>query len=186
VYLRARYYQPKVGRFTQEDPYWNTGNMVYGDEPVKWNKREPFTIDVLGLDKNGLEQIAPFSISEDKPDVLDEKQIFFLDGFRQDIQDALGLNTYTYKPDILAIMQSGNLYVYCMSNPIIWHDPTGEFIKPIITNWWNSANRVAPNPPPPAAKRIARDISARNTSCRCGCAVSGNLVKSWCTSDLGK
>jgi RHS repeat-associated protein len=28
-------------------------------------------------------------------------------------------------PDISAIMQNGNLYVYCMNNPIRWIDPTG-------------------------------------------------------------
>jgi RHS repeat-associated protein len=28
VYLRARYYTPQLGRFTQEDPWWNTGNMT--------------------------------------------------------------------------------------------------------------------------------------------------------------
>jgi len=40
--------------------------------------------------------------------------------------DPLGLNTYTYKPDIHAIMQSGNLYAYCMNNPVMWIDPSGE------------------------------------------------------------
>lgn len=37
-YLRARYYSPGVGRFTQEDTHWNPGNMIYGDEPRKWNE----------------------------------------------------------------------------------------------------------------------------------------------------
>ena len=32
-YLRARYYDPSVGRFTQEDTHWNASNMIYGDEP---------------------------------------------------------------------------------------------------------------------------------------------------------
>lgn len=30
-YLRARYYDPGVGRFTQQDTHWNTANMIYGD-----------------------------------------------------------------------------------------------------------------------------------------------------------
>lgn len=34
-YLRARYYTPGVGRFTQEDTHWNPGNMIYGDEPLR-------------------------------------------------------------------------------------------------------------------------------------------------------
>ncbi len=33
-YLRARYYAPGVGRFTQEDTHWDPGNMVYGDDPL--------------------------------------------------------------------------------------------------------------------------------------------------------
>ena len=33
-YLRARYYSPALGRFTQADKHWNTGNMLYGDDPL--------------------------------------------------------------------------------------------------------------------------------------------------------
>ena len=40
--------------------------------------------------------------------------------------DPLKLNEYTMVPNILAIMQSGNLYVYCMSNPIMYVDPDGK------------------------------------------------------------
>ena len=32
IYLRNRYYDPSIGRFTQEDTYWNPGNMIYGDQ----------------------------------------------------------------------------------------------------------------------------------------------------------
>ena len=31
IYLRARYYDPAIGRFTQMDTHWNPGNMIYGD-----------------------------------------------------------------------------------------------------------------------------------------------------------
>ena len=41
----------------------------------------------------------------------------------------LGLPTYTGVPDTWAIMQSGNLYVYCINNPVKFVDPSGEFIK---------------------------------------------------------
>jgi hypothetical protein len=43
----------------------------------------------------------------------------------REYEDPLGLNAYTYSPDIQAIRQSGNLYVYCMNNPIAFVDPTG-------------------------------------------------------------
>jgi hypothetical protein len=42
--------------------------------------------------------------------------------------DPLGLNTYTYLPDISAIQQSGNLYAYCMNNPIMYVDENGEIV----------------------------------------------------------
>ena len=72
-YLRARYYDPVIGRFTQEDPHWNQSNMLYGDDPLK-------------------------------------------------------LNNYNYAPSLAAIIQSGNLYVYAMSNPTRYTDPSGESV----------------------------------------------------------
>jgi len=83
-YLRARYLDPSIGRFISADTHWNVGNMIYGNNPVKWNEREA------------------------------------------NERDPLGLNTYTYRPDIQAIMQSGNLYAYCMANPVMFVDPSGN------------------------------------------------------------
>lgn len=39
-YLRARSYLPRYGRFSQQDTHWNTGNMLYGDNPVTLNGRQ--------------------------------------------------------------------------------------------------------------------------------------------------
>ena len=82
-YLRARYYDPRIGRFTQQDAHWNTSNMIYGDNPQKINERE----------------------------------------------DKLGLKTYSYAPQISAVVQSGNLYVYAVSNPVMYADEDGEIAK---------------------------------------------------------
>ena len=32
IYLRARYYSPKIQRFISEDTHWNPTNMIYGDD----------------------------------------------------------------------------------------------------------------------------------------------------------
>ena len=79
-YLRARYYAPTIGRFTQQDTHWTNANRIYGDNPQKTNERE----------------------------------------------DRLGIQTYTYVPQIAAVMQSGNLYVYCMNDPVMYVDVSGE------------------------------------------------------------
>lgn len=69
IYLRNRYYDPSIGRFTQEDPYWNVNNMIYGED--------------------GSEE--------------DEIKI----------------------PDYSSIIQSTNLYLYCIGEPVNGMDPYG-------------------------------------------------------------
>ena len=86
-YLRARYYNPQTGRFTQEDTHWGPKNSIYGDKPEK--------------------------IYERKDSVTGEKRS-------------------TYLPDTSAIKQSGNLYSYCMGNPVSNTDPTGNIVSNII------------------------------------------------------
>ena len=41
IYLRARYYNPAIGRFISEDPHWNVENMIYGDEPETDDENQP-------------------------------------------------------------------------------------------------------------------------------------------------
>ena len=69
IYLRARYYNPSLGRFTTEDTYWNSSNRIYGDKEYK------------------------------------EGEIKY--------------------PDDKAIIQSENLYIYCINNPTCYLDITG-------------------------------------------------------------
>ena len=45
-------------------------------------------------------------------------------------EDRLGIQTYTYVPQISAVMQSGNLYVYCMNDPVMYVDVSGELAWP--------------------------------------------------------
>lgn len=45
IYLRNRYYNPSIGRFTTEDTNWNVKNMVYGDS---WDKKEP-KVDISAI-----------------------------------------------------------------------------------------------------------------------------------------
>jgi len=73
-YLRARFFDPRVGRFTQPDPHWNTGNMIWGD-------------------------------------------------------DTFEMGHGVMMPCILSIIQSGNLFVYCLNNPIMFVDPSGLSVK---------------------------------------------------------
>lgn len=82
IYLRARYYDPAIGRFTAEDTHWNVVNIIYGDDPTQING--------------------------------------------ENSDDPLGLNVFTYIVDTNAVRQSGNRYVYCLNNAIMYVDATGE------------------------------------------------------------
>ena len=44
-------------------------------------------------------------------------------------EDKLGLKTYSYAPQISAVVQSGNLYVYAVGNPVMYADEDGEIEK---------------------------------------------------------
>jgi len=58
-------------------------------------------------------------------------------------KDPLGLNRYT--PDIRAIRQSSNLYVYCGNNPIMYKDSTGlvwETVFDIASTLWSAYDLV--------------------------------------------
>ena len=46
-YLRARYYDPSIGRFTQEDTHWSPENCIYGDEPQQIGEYQ----DALGVSR---------------------------------------------------------------------------------------------------------------------------------------
>jgi hypothetical protein len=57
--------------------------------------------------------------------------------------DPMGLNAYTYVPVIAAVMQSGNLYVYCMGNPVMYADSDGDDATAILGGAWTVAGGAA-------------------------------------------
>ena len=73
-YLRARSFNPRTGRFTQPDPFWNIHNMAFGNSPVMMNGRPV--------------------------------------------------------PNHWAMVQAGNLFMYCMHNPVMFNDPSGYAFGP--------------------------------------------------------
>jgi len=52
--------------------------------------------------------------------------------------DPLGLNMYVYAPNIQAVHQSNNLYVYGLNNPLKWIDPSGENTE-VLRLWTTTA-----------------------------------------------
>ena len=48
-------------------------------------------------------------------------------------EDKLGLKTYSYAPQITAVAQSGNQYVYGVNNPVMFVDQDGHIAFMIVT-----------------------------------------------------
>ena len=46
-YLRARNFDPRVGRFTSPDPHWGIHNMIFGDSPTLRNNRNMPSIHAI-------------------------------------------------------------------------------------------------------------------------------------------
>jgi len=97
-YLRARRFNPRTGRFTQPDPHWGIHNMIWGDNP-----RTVHQPPSLFAGNN----IAPVSLG------ASGNQWF---------------NQSALMPDVWSILQSGNLFVFGLNNPVMFLDPSGRFV----------------------------------------------------------
>ncbi|MBQ2941275.1 MAG: RHS repeat-associated core domain-containing protein [Clostridia bacterium] len=53
IYLRARYYDPTISRFTAEDTHWTPDNMIYGDKEYKENEIRIPDLEAI-MQSNGL------------------------------------------------------------------------------------------------------------------------------------
>ena len=52
IYLRARYYDPSIGRFTAEDTHWTSENMVFGDKAYQPNEIKIPSIEAIKQSTN--------------------------------------------------------------------------------------------------------------------------------------
>jgi len=109
IYLRARFYNPAIGRFISEDPHWDIFNMQSGTE---------------------------------------------------------------------AILQSGNLFIFVMNNPVMFLDPSGRVAMPIKEALFNAAkwalgalgagvgigSLTTATPPPVTSTPIQRNTSSPPTT----------------------
>ena len=135
VYLRARYYQPVTSRMLSEDTHWNPHNMICGDDPLtayghdvtterdfyRTLARQLIIEQVVGniFLKTGM-------TSTDKILEAQRWRMGQLTGReRQYVEYRVG---EIRQPSINAIMQSVNLYVYCMGNPVTFSDPSGNYV----------------------------------------------------------
>ena len=129
-YLRARNYDPVVGRFTQTDTYWDIDNMICGGSPYRAQMAE--TQIRQQVIKKCIEAIylkSGITSDEKIAEATRWRMNRLTDAEKQMLERAVqGIKT----PQMTAIMQSSNLYVYCMNNPILFIDPSGWSLEGVL------------------------------------------------------
>jgi RHS repeat-associated protein len=129
--LRARYYTPGTGRFMTADTYWNTQNMIYGDDTSARRDvyRDIAKQQVIGQIIGNIYKQSGMTSTEKIMEAhrwqsgqLTEIEKQYIDAIVDGIQ----------QPSINSITQSSNLYAYCMGNPIRYTDPSGNYAQVLV------------------------------------------------------
>jgi len=139
-YLRARYYDPAVGRFITADTHWNVGNMIYGDDPESHGFGVATEIQQIIAHMFIRQAVIARVINEiyATPCLSSENKItnalrWSLGQLTSEEQQALEREIKSFRSISLeAIIQSGNLYVYCANNPIKHIDPSGNWFWVVV------------------------------------------------------
>ncbi len=150
-YLKVRYYNPLIGRFTQRDPHWTPENMIYGDVTESAPEPDIRSSDYAVYVPKPIQRKAMVlpTGSQRKYDnvrgIIAETMAFsdgatyngnvyadMFAGFGVPSEDTLFASYYARQADTGAILQSTNLYVYCTNNPVMYVDENGEFLGTLL------------------------------------------------------
>ena len=142
IYLRARYYDPSLGRFTQQDTHWTPENMIYGDEQkaerIIVSQSKYWDIKMLNVERQDLGNIGITSIDGEKLEtlganlVLNNVETVLINNILKDPTKFYSVYEIVRVPNINAIIQANNLYVYTGNNPLMYSDKNGEFWGQVI------------------------------------------------------
>ena len=143
IYLRARYYDPIIGRFTSLDAYWNTEDIIYGKTEIKSLNDLNKINEELSNAKNG-EKLESEDLKKEQKVIQNNIRKIYLDQSksseekREEVsrwnlrklseEEEVSIQSEIEEMKVIslgAIVQSGNLYIYCINNPLYYIDPTG-------------------------------------------------------------